>query len=85
MLTPSMGFCSIPSITSGMGIPVASRIVGAISMTWWNWCRMPPLSLITSGQAMAIPCLVPPKCELTILVHVNGVPKAQVQPIDIWG
>ena len=44
-----------------------------------------PLSLITAGQEIAVPCLVPPKCEATILVHENGVPKAQVQPTDIWG
>ena len=56
MLTPSMGFCSMPSTTSGAEMPVASRIVGTMSMTWWNWLRMPPLSLITFGQEIAMPC-----------------------------
>ena len=37
------------------------------------------------GQEITVPCLVPPKWELTILVHENGVPKAQVQPTDICG
>ena len=46
---------------------------------------MPPLSLMTFGQEMAVPCLVPPKCEHTILVHENGVPNAQVQPTDMCG
>src|SRR5262249_46558731 len=33
----------MPSTTSGAGMPVASRIVGTMSMRWWNWLRMPPL------------------------------------------
>ena len=36
MLTPSMGRCLMPLIVSGAVMPVASRIVGTISMTWWN-------------------------------------------------
>jgi hypothetical protein len=32
MLTPSMGFCLIPSTVSGAWMPVASRIVGTMSI-----------------------------------------------------
>src|SRR5262249_32515985 len=31
MLTPSMGRCLMPSIVSGAGMPVASRLVGTMS------------------------------------------------------
>ena len=33
MLTPSMGFCLMPSTISGALMPAASRIVGTMSMT----------------------------------------------------
>ena len=79
MLTPSMGFCLMPSTMSGAGMPVASRMVGTMSMTWWNCSRMPPASLMRLGQAMHMPCRVPPKCEAICLVQENGVSKAQVQ------
>src|SRR5208282_5327732 len=69
MLTPSIGFCLIPLTTSGARIPVASRIVGTISMQWWNCARMPPTSLMWPGQLIARPCLVPPKCDAICLVH----------------
>ena len=36
MLTPSIGRCLVPLIVSGCGMPAASRIVGAMSMIWWN-------------------------------------------------
>ena len=42
-------------------MPAASRMVGTMSITWANWLRMPPLSVMTLGQAMAMPCRVPPK------------------------
>ena len=32
----------------------------------------PPLSVITFGQEIAMPCFVPPKCEAICLVHENG-------------
>jgi hypothetical protein len=32
-----MGFCWTPLTLIGSGSPAASRIVGATSMTWWNW------------------------------------------------
>ena len=50
MLTPSIGFCAMPSTISGAWMPVASRIVGTMSMMWWNWVRMPPASLMRPGQ-----------------------------------
>jgi hypothetical protein len=43
------------------GIPVASRIVGTMSMMWWNWLRTPPASLMRAGHEIARPCRVPPK------------------------
>ncbi len=66
-------------------MPVASRIVGAMSMMWWNWLRMPPLSLITSGQAIAMPWRTPPKCEAICLVQENGVSNIQDQATDMCG
>ena len=42
MLMPSIGLCLMPSIASGAGMPVASRMVGTMSMTWGNCRRMPP-------------------------------------------
>ena len=51
-----------------------------MSMTWWNWVRMPPLSLMRAGQEMTRPLRVPPKCEAICLVHWNGVSIACAQP-----
>ena len=56
-----------------------------MSMRWWNWVRMPPASLIRFGQAMTMPCRVPPKWEATCLVHLNGVSKAHDQATAICG
>jgi hypothetical protein len=80
MLTPSMGRCSMPLMVSGAAMPVASRMVGTISMTWWNWRRMPPVSLIWPGQDMTTPCAVPPKCDGTCFTHLNGVSIAHAAP-----
>ncbi len=77
MLTPSIGFCWIPSTIAGALMPVASRIVGTMSMMWWNWWRTAPTSLMWPGHEIARPCRVPPKCDATCLVHLNGVSKAQ--------
>ncbi len=33
-VSPCMGFCSIPSMWLGIGIPATSRIVGPTSMAW---------------------------------------------------
>ena len=85
MLTPSIGFCVMPLTNSGALMPVASRRVGTISMTWWNWVRMPPTSLMWPGHEMAMPCRVPPKCEATCLVHLNGVSNAHDQPTAMCG
>src|ERR1035441_6308580 len=76
MLTPSIGFCLMPSTYSGAWIPVASRIVGTMSMMWWNWVRIPPGSSMCPGHEIARPCRVPPKCDAICLVHLNGVSKA---------
>ena len=85
MLTPSIGFCAMPLTMSGAWMPVTSRSVGTMSMTWWNWLRMPPASLMCLGQAIATPCRVPPKCEAICLVHLNGVSNAQDQATAMCG
>src|ERR1700709_771886 len=76
MLMPSIGFCLMPLTVCGALTLVASRIVGTMSMMWWNWLRMPPGSLMWPGHEIARPCRVPPKCEATCLVHLNGVSNA---------
>src|SRR5271157_5617897 len=85
MLTPSIGLCATPLTVSGAGMPVASRIVGTMSIIWWNWVRMPPASLMRLGQAIAMPCRVPPKCDATCLVHLNGVSNAHAHATAICG
>src|SRR5450631_853441 len=85
MLTPSIGLCLMPLTVSGALMPVASRMVGTISMTWWNWVRTPPGSLMWPGQLIAKPWRVPPKCDATCLVHLNGVSKAQDQATAMCG
>src|SRR5512136_1038191 len=76
MLTPSIGLCLMPSTTFGCLMFEACRMVGTTSITWWNWCRMPPLSLIVAGQEIAIGCLTPPSADTICLVHLNGVSNA---------
>ena len=80
MLTPWIGFCGTPFSIEGALMPVASRIVGVMSMTWWNWLRSPPLSLMRAGQDMTMPLWVPPKCEAICLNHWKGVLSARAQP-----
>ena len=70
----------MPSIIGGAWTPVASRMVGAMSIMWWNCRRMPPVSSTWPGQDMTRPCAVPPKCEATCFTHWNGVSIAQAQP-----
>ena len=69
MLTPWIGFWCTPSTEIGSGSPAASRMVGATSMTWWNWERISPLALIPLGQCTMVPLRVPPQCDATCLVH----------------
>ena len=69
----------MPLRTSGACTPATSSSVGKMSMTWWNWLRSPPLSVIFAGQETIIGLRVPPKCEATCLVHWNGVFIAQAQ------
>jgi hypothetical protein len=66
MLTPSIGFWSMPFTPVGSGTPMASRMVGAMSMRWWNCGRMPPWSLMRSGQEITADVLQPPP-EVTVL------------------
>ena len=62
-------------------MPVASSMVGMMSMTWANCVRISPWALMRFGQEMAIAFFVPPKCEAICLVHWNGVSMAWAQPI----
>ncbi len=85
MLTPSIGFWVMPFTITGAWTPLASRMVGTISITWWNWLRIPPGSLMCPGQDMTMPWRVPPKNEATCLVHLNGVSKAHDHATDMCG
>ncbi len=80
MLTPSMGFCSMPLTMDGSAIPATSRIVGTRSMTWWNWLRCSPAASIPAGQETASPLRVPPKWEATCFIHWNGASNAHAHP-----
>ena len=55
---------------TGAGMPVASKSVGTMSITWWNCQRMPPLSVIRFGQEIAIPWRVPPKNDGICFIHL---------------
>ena len=69
MLAPSNGACCTLLTTVGCGSPAASRIVGAMSMTWQNCERISPFALMPLGQCTIVPLRVPPKCDATCLVH----------------
>src|SRR5262249_51916788 len=84
-LTPSIGDCLIPSTISGARMCVASSSVGAMSIMWWNCERTPPASLITDGHEITMPCRVPPKCDATCFVHLNGVSKAHDHSTPMCG
>jgi hypothetical protein len=75
----------MPSTITGAGMPVTSSRVGTMSITWPNWVRMPPASVMCPGHEIAMPWRVPPKKDGTCFVHLNGVSKAQVQPTAMWG
>ena len=49
-------------------------------MTWWNWVRRPPFSLMRAGHETTRPLRVPPKCEGTRFIHWKGDEPAQDQP-----
>ena len=70
---PCIGSCSIPSTVCGCGMPARSRIVGAMSITWPNCERKPPVSVMRSGQRTTMGLRVPPRWEPTCLPHWNGV------------
>ena len=81
MLWPSSGFCGTPFSIVGAGTPTASRMVGMMSITWWNWVRRPPLSLIRAGQEMTMPFLTAPRWETICLKYWKGVSIA-MRPAD---
>ena len=66
-----MGSCSIPSTDVGAGIPATSRIMGATSITWANWERSPPASVMRSGQCTTRGLRVPPRCEADLLAPLE--------------
>jgi hypothetical protein len=55
-----------------------------MSMTWVNWLRRPPLSLMWSGHEMIIGLRVPPKWLAICLVHWNGVFMACAHAAGKW-
>ena len=71
MLTPSIGTWGVPLTIFGSGSLAASRIVGATSITWWNWLRISFFALMPFGQWTTMPLRVPPKLDATCLVHVE--------------
>ena len=58
-----------PFTSRGSGMPATSRIVGAMSMQWWNCERRPPRSEMPFGQDITSPLRVPPKCDATCFIH----------------
>lgn len=80
MLAPSIGLWAMPSIMAGAGIPVASRMVGTMSMMRLNCRRIPPASAMCPGHAIATPCAAPPWCEATCFTHLKGVSVAEAVP-----
>ncbi|MCY1543323.1 hypothetical protein D9M68_791360 [compost metagenome] len=80
-----MGICGVPLTTLGSGRPVASRMVGATSITWPNWLRTSPLALMPLGQLTTRPLRVPPKSEATCFIQPNGESKATAQPAAMCG
>ena len=85
MLTPSIGACVMP-LTS-----VGRLDAGRLQDGRHDVDHMVELGadaalvLDRSGQEIAMPCRVPPKCEATCLVHLKGVSKAQAQPTAMCG
>ena len=65
-------------------MPIASRIVGAMLITLWNWLRMPPRSVMRLGHVTTMPVRVPPRFEATCFVHRQGVSIANAQGTAKW-
>src|SRR3954469_8143063 len=82
MLVPSMGDCCTPLTMVGSGMPAASRIVGARSITWVNCDRTPPGYEMHRGQCTMVPLRVPPQWDATCLVHCSGLFIAHAQPTE---
>ena len=53
---PCSGICWTPCTNVGSGSPAASRIVGATSMTWWNWRGSRPRPRSRSASARSCRC-----------------------------
>ena len=63
----------------GGSTPMAARMVGTMSITWWNCLRSSPLALIPFGQWTTSGFCVPPKC-VYCLHSLKGVLPASAQP-----
>ena len=59
-----------------------SRMVGPMSVTWVNWVRSPPASLMVAASEMTSGLRVPPRWDPTCLPHWNGVFPAQAQAVE---
>ena len=85
MLTPSIGFCAMPfdhrSAPGPRGLEDRRHDVDDVVELGADAARV--LDAVGPGDAM--PCRVPPKCEATCLVHLNGVSNAQDQATDMCG
>jgi hypothetical protein len=74
----------VPTILEATGVEQPSAVNGVTAKAdrrpWWNWVRIPPLSLIRFGQEMTSGLRVPPKCEAICLPHWKGVSMAHAHP-----
>ena len=61
-------------------MPTAFKMVGTMSITWWNWWRISPFALIPRGQWTTSGLRVPPKC-VYCLHSLKGVLPASAHPI----
>ncbi len=75
----------MPLTTFGSGRPIASRMVGATSITWPNCVRIPFFALMPLGQDMTMPLRVPPKSEGTCFIQPNGESNPTAQPDAMCG
>ena len=83
MLTLSNRLCTWPLIVSGGSTSTLSRMVGAMSMAWWYWCRSSPrpaaAPAMAEGQEMMHGSAVPPLNSYRFHI-LNGVLNAIAQP-----
>ena len=85
MLTPSIGFCLIPLTDLGRldagGFEDRRHDINDMVELRAD----APTSLMWPGHEIAMPCRVPPKCDATCLVHLNGVSNAHAHATAMCG